>query len=62
MRQRCKKTKRWLSVFMVITIVLTATGILTPVTKVEAGGYDYTKAVAYAKQWGNHNRNPEYRD
>ncbi len=62
MKQKVRNRKRWLGILIALAVVLTSTGILTPVTKVAASGYDPASAAAYARQWGGSRRNPAYND
>lgn len=63
MKQKVRNRKRWLGILIALAVVLTSTGILTPVTKVAASGYDPASAAAYARQWGGSRRNlAEYED
>ena len=62
MKQKVRNRKRWLGILIALAVVLTSTGILTPVTMVAASGYDPASAAAYARQWGGSKRNPAYND
>lgn len=62
MKQKVRNRKRWLGILIALVVVLTSTGILAPVTKVAASGYDPASATAYARQWGGSRRNPAYND
>lgn len=62
MKQKVRNRKRWLGILIALAVVLISTGILTPVTKVAASGYDPASAAAYARQWGGSRRNPAYND